>query len=161
MIWRTTIPGQPISVNHLYIPVWRKDKRQRLYKGRAYSPEARKYFEDAVLIMRTAKPAHWAPEGQVRVFYDLYLQREIDSDNVLKVLSDALQAATGVNDRRMLPCIRSTQLSSPSQARVQLEIDDQQPLLLPVPASSPKPPTPSGSSSHTSRPVRRSSSAAG
>lgn len=103
------------------------------------------------MVIRSAKPSRWAPAGQVRVFYDLYLQRTIDADNVLKLLSDAIEGATGINDERMLPCIRSKQAGlSASRARVEIEVDDESidllPLPSPVPAASRSLRKPSGSS---------------
>jgi len=125
MRWRVTIPGQPVSVNHQYQNVYRKDKRGRTYKGRALTPEAKKYFEDAVLVVQAARPSRWKPAGQVRVIYDLFLQRSIDSDN-LKIVGDAIAVATGIDDSRFLVCTRSKQVGlSPSQARIEVTIEDE------------------------------------
>lgn len=119
------IPGQPVSLNHAYQNIWINDRRGRSYKARKRTPVAEQYFNDAVLLMRAAKPSHWEPAGQLRVVYDLYLARSIDADNVLKVLSDALERATGINDERMLPCVWSKVSGLPTlQARVHIEIQE-------------------------------------
>lgn len=112
-----------MSLNHAYQNVWLTDHNGRRYKGRKRTPEAERYFNDAVLLIRAAKPSHWAPTGYLRVIYDLFLARSIDADNVLKVLSDALERATGINDERMLPCVwyKETGLSV-AQARVHIEV---------------------------------------
>jgi Holliday junction resolvase RusA-like endonuclease len=133
--WRVTIPGQALSVNHIYKTVYRYDHGGRRYKGRALTEEAQAYFDGAVYLIRAARPPAWAPAGQVRVVFDLYLHRSVDSDNAMKLVSDAIEAATGINDSRFLHCTRSKTTRLPlSQARIEVEIDDQSSLLSSAPA---------------------------
>lgn len=125
MSWQVTIPGQAMSVNHIYVPVWRFDRRGRRFRARALSNDAQAYFDSAVYLIKAAKPSGWSPEGQIRVVFDLYLQRDLDCDNAMKLVSDAIEAATRINDSRFLHCTRSkTTGLSLSQARIEVEIFD-------------------------------------
>ncbi len=73
------------------------------------------------MLVRAAKPSHWAPEGQIRVMYDLYLARNLDADNTLKALGDVIERATGINDERYLPCVRTKTSGLPlAKARVEI-----------------------------------------
>ena len=117
-----------MSVNHIYVPVFRYDHYGRRFKARALSAEAQAYFDGAVYLIRAARPVAWSPAGQIRVVFDLYLHRSVDSDNAMKLVSDAIEAATGINDSRFLHCTRSKTTRLPlSQARIEVEIDDQSP----------------------------------
>lgn len=148
MSWKVTIPGQAMSVNHIYINTLRRAHNGRQYQARKLSNDAQAYFDAAVYLMRAAKPSNWAPEGQVRVVFDLYLTRDLDCDNAMKLVSDALEAATGINDARFLHCTRSKTTRLPSsQARIELEIVDPSESLLLPPVLSEAPPKLSSRSS--------------
>lgn len=126
MIWQVTIPGQAMSTNHIYKNTIRVARNGRHYQARKLTDEAQQYFDDAVRLIKVARPSRWSPEGQVRVIFDLHLTRDIDSDNTKKLILDALEAATGVNDSRYLDCTRTKTTRLPlSQARIELTIDDQ------------------------------------
>jgi Holliday junction resolvase RusA-like endonuclease len=117
-----------MSVNHIYINTIRVARNGRRYQARKLSDEAQAYFDGAVYLIKAAKPSRWSPEGLVRVIFDLYLARDIDCDNAMKLVSDALEAATGVNDSRFLHCTRmKTTGLSPSQARIEIEVSDLSP----------------------------------
>jgi Holliday junction resolvase RusA-like endonuclease len=106
--WTVTIFGQPPSVNDIYGIVWRYSSDGRRYKGIGKKDTATKYQNDAVLQFASSKPSHWRPpDGYIRIVYQMYLGNDIDSDNAIKCLSDALQAATGINDRLFLHCVAS------------------------------------------------------
>ncbi len=96
-------------------------------------------------LVRLARPKAWnPPEGYIRVTYEFFLKRDIDCDNAMKALNDAIASALGVNDKRFLPCVRSKSVDPKEQnIRVEVEIED-------PPSESPSPPTipsaPSGSS---------------
>jgi len=125
MSWRVTIPGQAMSVNHIYQNTLRVSREGRRYQARKLTAEAQAYLDGAIYLIRAAKPRNWAPEGQIRVIFDLYLTRDIDCDNTMKLVSDALEAATGINDSRFLHCTRSkTTRLLLSQARIELEVLD-------------------------------------
>lgn len=102
MSWQVRIPGQPPSVNHMYERGYRKIRK---------SPGAEAYQAAATLIVRTSRPSGWTYEsGFVRLVYDLHLKRDIDCDNILKALNDAIAVGLGMNDRYFLPCVRSKEI---------------------------------------------------
>jgi len=119
------------SVNKLYkmvsIQKINPDGSGYWQKGLAKHESVVKYQEDAVLLIRSAKPSRWAPTGQVRVIYRLFLSHWMDAGNTEKILSDAIQMATGVNDKWFLPMIQSSQLVSINEARVEIEVVDLSP----------------------------------
>jgi Holliday junction resolvase RusA-like endonuclease len=123
-VWSVTVWGQPISTNDLYTIVWRTSSSGRKYKGIGKTPKATKYQQDAVLQMRVAKPSKWKHDGYVRVVYRMYLGNDTDSDNVVKCLSDALQEATGINDRSFLHCIASKEIGH-KRPRVDITISSE------------------------------------
>lgn len=104
MSWQVVIPGQPPSVNHMYA---RGNPRRPVRK----TANAEAYQAAATLIVRTTRPSGWAyTEGYIRLMYDLELQRDMDCDNVLKALNDAIAIGLGVNDKVFLPCVRSKEV---------------------------------------------------
>jgi hypothetical protein len=156
MSWTFTLPGQPPSLNDLYEIGYRYDRRGRRYKGIVKNEDARLYHDGAIPQIRAAKPSRWAPVGQVRLRIRLFLANDIDADNTLKVLSDAIQAATGINDKVFLPCIESKVIGlPPREARVEVEVEDLSGLPSPVPESS-IPPLPALSSASSSASASRS-----
>jgi Holliday junction resolvase RusA-like endonuclease len=89
------------------------------------SEKVEQYQTDAVLQIRSAKPSRWQPTGFVRLTLRLYLVKNIDADNTLKALSDAIQIAIGVNDSWFLPCVESKEWGlNPRDARVEIELED-------------------------------------
>lgn len=124
MIWGFVLWGQPPTVNHLHEPAWREDSHGRRYRGLRKTDAARKYQDDAVLVIRAAKPSRWAPETQIRVLFSFYLARDADCDNTQKVINDALEQATGVNDKRFLPCVQLKEVVPPKEARVEVFVED-------------------------------------
>ena len=123
MMWTATIWGQPISVNDIYEIVWRYSSTGRRYKGIGKKDTAVKYQDDATLQFMSAKPSHWKPEGFIRLTYRFYLTNDADCDNLKKLLHDALQAATGVNDTWFLTTDQFKIKVPKAQARVEIDID--------------------------------------
>ena len=56
-----------------------------------------------LLVVRSARPSHWQPEGWVRIWWRVFLNRHIDMDNLQKATNDVIEAATGVDDKWYLP----------------------------------------------------------
>jgi Holliday junction resolvase RusA-like endonuclease len=133
-----TILGQPPSVNDIYAPVWRYDRRGRKYKGIGKKAEADKYQRDAQLQFQSARPSHWNPEGFIRLTYRFYLANDADCDNLKKLLHDALQAATGINDTWYLSTDQLKVKVPRKEARVEIDIAPES--ASPGPAGSPDPP---------------------
>ena len=155
MSWTFTLVGQPPSLNDLYEIGYRSDKRGRRYKGIVKNKDAQKYHDDAVLQIRSAKPSRWLPTGQVRLRIRLFLAHDIDADNTLKVLSDAIETATGINDKVFLPCIESKEIGlAPKYARVEVDVDESSGSRSPLPGSS-LPPLPALASPSSSTSATR------
>lgn len=101
------VEGQPPSVNHLYA-VRRNRRTGAPFISKAPGVEA--YQLVATTRARQARPAGWEATGQVRIFYRFYLKRDIDCDNALKALNDAIAAALNINDKAFLPCVEEKRL---------------------------------------------------
>jgi Holliday junction resolvase RusA-like endonuclease len=69
-------------------------------------PEVATYQTTVTLIVRTTRST-WRPPttGQIRVYYWFRLKNDIDCDNALKALNDAIATGLGIDDRRFLPCV--------------------------------------------------------
>ena len=103
MTWSAEIPGPPPSVNHSYHPVKTRGGKLRFAKHK----DVVDYQTAAMLIVRSACPSNWsAPPGYFRIHYSFYLRRDIDCDNAMKALNDAIAAALNVDDKRFLPCVK-------------------------------------------------------
>lgn len=89
------------------------------------TPRAVEYQNAARLIIGASKPSRWKPTDQVRIYYRFYLTRDIDCDNILKALNDSIEDATGINDKRFLPCVISKEVvRKPKDARVEVVLED-------------------------------------
>lgn len=107
-----TIPGQPMS--------WNRSYRQRVVKvrdgngqptgksrgGMFKTAEAETYQDTVRWLAKLAKPKGFAPT-EVIVAYDFTLWRDIDCDNVMKMINDALAEAIDLNDRYFYPTVLS------------------------------------------------------
>ena len=113
---RLTFPGTAPSANHQY-------RRRAGGLQLARTDDATTYYNEVVLRTREARPSGFAPTGQIRLFFDFYLNRHVDADNMLKILDDAIATGLGVNDRHFLPCVRSIVHKVPwREARTEVEI---------------------------------------
>lgn len=136
MRWGFVLWGQPPSWNSTYRIASRerrgKDGRVRLgpdgkpetYRTLVKTEEVAKYQRDASIVVAAAKPSRWAPQGQVRIYWDLYLSRDIDCDNVMKAIHDVIAKVTRVDDARFLPCVRTKTTGVPvREARVEIVVE--------------------------------------
>jgi len=98
MSWTFDIPGQPPTVNHLYVRV--RGRWDRMTKA----PGVADYQDLVVLLARQARPSGYRPDGQIRVTYSFYLKRDADCDNLIKAIQDSLAIALDINDKMFLPC---------------------------------------------------------
>lgn len=89
-------------MNHMYT-VARNRSTGRPYITKSAGVEA--YQLVVTSTARRARPADWVAPAQIRVQYRFYVKRDIDCDNALKALNDALAIALGVNDKVFLPCV--------------------------------------------------------
>jgi endodeoxyribonuclease RusA len=113
--WSFIIPGQPPSTNHMYLAtvVRKADGTSARSVRKADGVES--YQVAATLIARAAKPTGWVPEDRIRVIYRFWLKRDIDCDNALKALNDAIAKAIEPNDKlfdkRFLPYVEEKNVS--------------------------------------------------
>lgn len=89
-------------MNTMYI-VARNRSTGRPYITKAKGVETYQLIASAAA--RKARPAEWTPRAQIRVRYAFYVKRDIDCDNALKALNDAIAIALDVNDKIFLPCV--------------------------------------------------------
>jgi hypothetical protein len=79
----------------------------RSYRGRVIkAPGVEAYQLLVTSLVRRARPSDWVPSPQLRILYDFYLKRDMDCDNAMKAMNDAIAVALDVNDRIFLPCVR-------------------------------------------------------
>jgi Holliday junction resolvase RusA-like endonuclease len=97
-----TMPGQPPSWNHMYRWTTR-NVNGRQVRIQVKTEAAATYQTQLAWIARSACPSDFRPEGQVIVTYNMFLDRDLDADNVMKAVNDALATAIGINDKRFLP----------------------------------------------------------
>jgi Holliday junction resolvase RusA-like endonuclease len=127
--WSFVIPGQPPSVNKSYHITEqggiRKDGTPYTYRTLSKYKKIVDWQASAAMIIRAARPSGWKPEGFIRISIVFYVTRHIDADNTLKSLHDAIQTATGINDRWYLPCVEMMFTGvRPQDARVVVTISD-------------------------------------
>lgn len=125
LTWRVSVPGVPPSVNHMYKGTIIATSTGS-YRGRTKADGVEKYQEDAALFVRNGLPKAWRQalerhDGYIRIKYWFYLSRDIDCDNALKALNDAIAAALRVDDRAFLPCVVDKVVQKGLKPRVDLE----------------------------------------
>jgi len=107
--------------------VIRSARDGRRFHGIAKTPEGVRFHEDATWLIKAAPRNGWKPpaEGFIRIKLRAFLVRSIDTDNLLKAVSDALQAAISVDDSRFVWCTFEPKLGvRKADARIELEIMD-------------------------------------
>lgn len=110
-----TVPGQPVSWNAAY-RVRRQYNGSKMVRGLFKTDDAEAYQDSVRYIARTAKPSSFVPPKRCRIIvaYDFVLARDIDCDNLMKLMNDALAEAIGVNDKSFMPVAMSKTTSSKS-----------------------------------------------
>lgn len=116
--FRVDVPGQP--------PSWNASYRIITLRGHGSwkkMPEAESYQSSVTHLTRLARPADFNPLNQLFICYQLFLRRNMDADNVLKLVNDAIAKALDVNDSRFLPIVLSKS-SGHDDPRIVLSILD-------------------------------------
>lgn len=96
------MPGSPPSWNRSYRITRQTGAQGQTFHTLSKSGVAERYQGDLALVCRTAKPSGFKPEGEVIISYKFYLARNIDVDNILKMMNDAIAKAIEIDDRRFL-----------------------------------------------------------
>jgi Holliday junction resolvase RusA-like endonuclease len=124
MRWLFEIPGQPPSWNASYRIVRKFRSGKVPYHTLAKTQKVIDYQAGAKLIIQAAKPSGWRPKGQVRIYYWLYLSKDMDCDNIMKAIHDVIEMATGVDDMRFLPCVMEKTVVPKRDAKVVVAVVD-------------------------------------
>lgn len=137
MRWGFVVEGQPVSWNSAYRVgmVRRTGRGGRLRLDALGRPvdkrtivktdEAKAYVDLVTYRARRAVPRDWSPIGLVVIELYYYLGRDVDCDNVMKLVDDGIQAATGVNDQWFLPrAMSKTTGLRPNERRIEVIVDD-------------------------------------
>jgi Holliday junction resolvase RusA-like endonuclease len=127
--WRFIIKGQPLSWNHAYKRVTYKmrqpDGTMRVMNrmGKADGVEA--YQEGIILLAKVARPSGWThpKDTPIRIRYWFYTNPLIDTDNMKKLVNDAIAKAIGVNDKWFLTCDVVNFKVQDGHQRIEVEID--------------------------------------
>ena len=118
MSWTVTIPGAPPSTNHMYVPI-----RGR-WGGKTKAPGVAEYQTAVRLLVQNARPSGWMPTDQLPIRFDFFLKRDADCDNLLKALIDGIAVGLEIDDRRVLPCVRSKTYGKGVEPRTVVEIGE-------------------------------------
>lgn len=117
--WLIRIPGQPPSVNHLYKVATKtaKDKygntvtwndgKPKTYRSMVKNDGVQTYQDAVTWYTKAARPDKWEPSERIRLRYWFHLKRDIDCDNALKAMNDAIAHALGINDKAFLPAVEA------------------------------------------------------
>ena len=97
-----TMPGAPPSWNKSYRITRQTGRGGTPYHTLSKSGTAERYQTQMALIARTYRPSDFQPRGPVIVSYKFFLGRDMDVDNCLKMMNDALEQALGINDKNFL-----------------------------------------------------------
>jgi hypothetical protein len=110
--WKIVLPGPPPTINHSYkiVTVPARDGRGLVRRlGKADGVES--YQAGVTLITKAAKPSGWTPTDKIRLRYWFHLARDLDCDNALKAIDDAIalairpDASPAKRDAGFLPCV--------------------------------------------------------
>lgn len=113
---RIDVPGQPPSRNHTYriIRVKHRDGGSHQQLGKVPGVESYQLVV-STLTRRALGTASLPSMGPIRLRYWFYVNRDIDCDNAMKALNDAIAIGLGVDDKRFLPCVveKHTKIKEP------------------------------------------------
>jgi len=102
-----TVPGQPVSWNAAF-------KTRMGQRGMFKTREAEDYQDTVSWIVKLSKKGWIVPEGRLIVAYEFFLKRDIDCDNLMKLLNDALARSLAVNDKLFMPVVISKTTGVPN-----------------------------------------------
>lgn len=111
--WTIRVPGQPPSVNHLYRitalakPSISVDGSKKIYRTLVKNTNVQTYQDSVTWYTKAARPPQWRADERVRLRYWFHLKRDIDCDNALKALNDAIAHALGIDDKAFLPAVEA------------------------------------------------------
>lgn len=130
MKWSFVVEGQPVSWNASYGVGVRKRTggRNGQYHTIIKKDDAVAYTNLVMLRAREARPSGWRPEGLVVVEIEYFLGRNIDCDNVMKLVNDGLARAIEVDDKWFLPRAMSKEIGlRPPERRLVVSVSSVSP----------------------------------
>lgn len=128
--WRFVIPGQPLSWNHAYKRVSYRSRQPdgslKTLNRMGKADGVEEWQNGIIQIAKTARPSGWThPENtNVRIRYRFYTNPFIDTDNMKKLINDAIAKALGINDKWFLTCDVVSIKTKDGLQRVEVEIDN-------------------------------------
>lgn len=122
---RVDIPGQPPSRNHSYRIIRIKHRDGTSHQQLGKVPGVEDYQLVVTALVRQATRGIRLAD-QIRLRYWFYVKRDVDCDNAMKALNDAIAIGLGVDDKRFLPCAveKHTKTKEPHVVVEIAEIDD-------------------------------------
>lgn len=138
-VWRIRVPGQPPSMNHLYKeaqqqsrdgrgqPVYWPDGRPKYFRTKVKADGVQAYQDSVTWYTKQAVPSKWQPSSRVRLRYWFHLARDIDCDNAMKALNDAVALGMRGNDKAFLPEVVA-KWTGEKDPCVIIEIQNEEPL---------------------------------
>ena len=130
LAWRFTIPGQPLSWNHAYKRVTYRKRREDGSMdviNRLGKVDGVEDWQNGIIqIAKTARPSGWThpKDTPIRIRYSYYTNPLIDTDNMKKLVNDAIAKAIGVNDKWFLTCDVVNIKTKEGLQRIEVEIDN-------------------------------------
>lgn len=125
--WNVTLAPPPPSWNASY-KIGRQKRTRADGSGYGFSTIVKRqklidWQAQQRLVVASAKPSRWAPEGWVVVEWTVFLTQHIDMDNLQKATNDVIEMATGIDDKWYLPVFRIPTIGVPrKEARIELII---------------------------------------
>lgn len=85
------------------------------------------YQEAIILLAKVARPSGWEHKKNtpIRIRYFFYTNPAIDTDNMKKLVNDAIAKAIGINDKWFLTCDVVNEKVEIGKQRIEIEIDDE------------------------------------
>jgi Holliday junction resolvase RusA-like endonuclease len=130
--WRFTVPGQPLSWNHAYKRVtYRKRKADGsgmdTFNRMGKVDGVEKWQDGIAKIAKAARPSGWVHprDTPIRIRYWYYVNPSLDTDNMKKLVNDALAKAIGINDRWFRTCDVLVEKVPDGQQRMVIEISNE------------------------------------
>lgn len=87
--------------------VYWPDGRVKTFRTKVKNDGVQTYQDSVTWYTKAARPGGWEAGERVRLTYWFHLKRDIDCDNALKALNDAIAHALNVNDKAFLPTVEA------------------------------------------------------
>lgn len=128
--WSFTIPGQPLSWNHAYKRVTYRKKQPdgsvNVINRMGKADGVEEWQNGIIYLAKAARPSGWThpKDTPIRIRYRFYTYPLIDTDNMKKLVNDAIAKAIGVNDKWFLTCDVVNVKTNEGLQRIEVEIDN-------------------------------------